>query len=73
MTSEYLMDKDPDAACIHFGLNPKPWQHWTLQAFKVMVMFRVFTRGTDRICTSAITVIPEPEHAEGIPQGKIFC
>ncbi|HPF08451.1 MAG TPA: hypothetical protein PL020_01805 [Candidatus Cloacimonadota bacterium] len=35
MTSEYLMDKDPDAACIHFGLNPKPWQHWTLQAFKV--------------------------------------
>ncbi|MCD8480253.1 MAG: hypothetical protein LRZ88_08530 [Candidatus Cloacimonetes bacterium] len=32
-TSEYLMDKDPEAACIHFGLNPKPWKHWTLQAF----------------------------------------
>lgn len=32
-TSEYLMDKDPDAACIHFGLYPKPWQHWTMQAF----------------------------------------
>lgn len=32
-TSEYLMDKDPLAYCIHFGLNPKPWQHWTKQAF----------------------------------------
>jgi hypothetical protein len=32
-TSEYLMDKDPEAACIHFGLNPKPWKHWTMQAF----------------------------------------
>lgn len=32
-TTEYLMDKDPQAACLHFGLYPKPWQHWTLQAF----------------------------------------
>ncbi len=32
-TSEYLMDKDPDALCLHFGLKPKPWQHWTLAAF----------------------------------------
>ncbi|MDD4310801.1 MAG: hypothetical protein PHO32_10495 [Candidatus Cloacimonetes bacterium] len=32
-TSEYLMDKSLDSACIHFGLNPKPWQHWTKQAY----------------------------------------
>ncbi len=29
----YLMDKDPNAYCIHFGLSPKPWEHWTKQAF----------------------------------------
>lgn len=34
-TTEYLMDKDPAAICIHFGLNPKPWNHWTRQAFMV--------------------------------------
>ena len=34
-TSEYLMDKDLDALCIHFGLKPKPWQHWTMQAFEI--------------------------------------
>lgn len=28
-TAEYLMDKDPLAKCIHFGMNPKPWKHWT--------------------------------------------
>jgi hypothetical protein len=33
-TTAYLMDKQADAACIHFGLNPKPWQHWTLSALK---------------------------------------
>ncbi len=33
-TAEYMMDKDPSATCIHFGLNPKPWQHWTLTALK---------------------------------------
>ncbi|MDD4687980.1 MAG: hypothetical protein PHH38_07875 [Candidatus Cloacimonetes bacterium] len=33
-TSEYLMDKDPNAACIHFGLSPKPWQHWTFSALR---------------------------------------
>jgi hypothetical protein len=31
-TAEYLMDKDPDASCIHFGLKPKPWQHLTREA-----------------------------------------
>ena len=33
-TAEYLMDKDPKAMCIHFGLTPKPWEHWTLPALK---------------------------------------
>jgi hypothetical protein len=33
-TAEYLMDKDPAAACIHFGLNPKPWQHFTFSALQ---------------------------------------
>lgn len=32
-THEYLLDRDPEASCIHFGLNPKPWQGWTLQSF----------------------------------------
>ncbi|MDD2332332.1 MAG: hypothetical protein PHI68_06755, partial [Candidatus Cloacimonetes bacterium] len=31
-TSTYMLDKDPQAYCAHFGLKPKPWQHWTLQA-----------------------------------------
>lgn len=31
-TAEYMMDKEANAACIHFGLSPKPWQHWTLTA-----------------------------------------
>lgn len=32
-TYEYLLDRDPEASCIHFGLRPKPWQGWTLQTF----------------------------------------
>lgn len=32
-THEYLLDRDPEASCIHFGLSPKPWQGWTLQSF----------------------------------------
>lgn len=35
-TAEYLMDKDPETHCIHFGLKPKPWQHLTLQAYSHM-------------------------------------
>lgn len=31
-THEYQMDRDAKAACLHFGLNPKPWQHWTKQS-----------------------------------------
>lgn len=34
-TAEYMMDKDPFASCVHFGLNPKPWQHWTRETFTV--------------------------------------
>lgn len=26
---EYLFDKDKDKLLVHFGLNPKPWIHWT--------------------------------------------
>jgi len=32
-TTEYLMDQDPNAYCAHFGLQPKPWKHWTQQSF----------------------------------------
>lgn len=31
-TCEYQMDKNPQKACLHFGLNPKPWKHWTRQS-----------------------------------------
>jgi lipopolysaccharide biosynthesis glycosyltransferase len=31
-TAEYLLDKDPDAYLAHFGLKPKPWQHFTAQS-----------------------------------------
>ncbi len=34
ITTEYLLDKDPNAYCAHFGLYPKPWQHWTRQSLK---------------------------------------
>lgn len=26
---EYLFDQDEDKLLVHFGLNPKPWVHWT--------------------------------------------
>lgn len=26
---EYKFDKDEDKLLVHFGLNPKPWVHWT--------------------------------------------
>jgi hypothetical protein len=29
---EYQMDKNPDGYLAHFGLKPKPWQHWTTQS-----------------------------------------
>ncbi len=34
MTSEYLLDKDKNAYCAHFGLMPKPWRHFTTQTLK---------------------------------------
>jgi len=33
-TTEYLLDKDKNAYCAHFGLKPKPWQHWTVQSLQ---------------------------------------
>ncbi|MCK9584888.1 MAG: hypothetical protein M0R69_08330 [Candidatus Cloacimonetes bacterium] len=33
-TAKYLMDIEPDATCIHFGLKPKPWQALTLQGLR---------------------------------------
>jgi len=30
--TEYLFDKDKDKLLVHFGLNPKPWVHWTKRA-----------------------------------------
>lgn len=30
--TEYLLDKDSKAYCAHFGLMPKPWQHFTVQS-----------------------------------------
>lgn len=27
--SEYKFDKDKEKLLVHFGLNPKPWVHWT--------------------------------------------
>jgi hypothetical protein len=32
--SEYLLDKDPTAYLAHFGLKPKPWQHFTTQSLR---------------------------------------
>jgi lipopolysaccharide biosynthesis glycosyltransferase len=29
---EYLFDKDKERLLVHFGLNPKPWIHWTKRA-----------------------------------------
>lgn len=29
---EYLFDKNRDKLLVHFGLNPKPWIHWTKRA-----------------------------------------
>ncbi len=33
-TTEYLLDKDETAYCAHFGLMPKPWQHFTLPTYR---------------------------------------
>ena len=33
-TCQYQMDTDPDAYCLHFGLSPKPWEHWSRQSLK---------------------------------------
>ncbi len=33
-TCQYQMDTDPEAYCLHFGLSPKPWEHWSRQSLK---------------------------------------
>ncbi|MFA7230709.1 MAG: hypothetical protein WC071_05520 [Victivallaceae bacterium] len=33
-TSDFMLDKDPDAYFIHFAYQPKPWQMWSSYAAK---------------------------------------